>query len=768
MGDMFSSVKEAQARVKVLRELLEHHGWRYHVLDDPEIDDSEYDALFRELQVIETEYPALVTPGSPTARVGRSVLPPLPLLPSLVKRKHSLRMYSLDNVFSMTEWHDFVQKMLRLLPGRTEADLAFWLEPKMDGLAMELVYENGVLAYALTRGDGEQGEVVTENMRTVKNIPLRLRTNGSSGSPDMGGNNLVPERVEIRGEVVITKADFAALNARQAAQGNKPFANPRNAAAGSVRQLDSSIAASRPLRFMAYGVGRVEWPASVTENPWTTQEQTMLGVQKLGFSIATGATLCNSVQAVEEWYHALAEKRDNFPFELDGAVAKLNSIALQEKLGFTARAPRFAIAFKFAAMQATTILEDIQIQVGRTGVLTPVAVLQPVSVGGVTVARATLHNEDEIRAKDVRIGDTVTVQRAGDVIPEVVGPVLEKRTGQEREFQFPRVCPECGNNAHRAEGEAAWRCVNRACPAMRRESIKHFVSKAGLDIQGVGAKWVEQLIDQGLVTSPVDLFRLTEETLLKLDRMGEKSAANFVQAFATTKDQATLPRLLCALGIRHVGEQTAKALARTFGSIDALGDASEEALCKVPDVGPEVANSIDDFFAEPGNRTLLAELKEIGLWPVMQVKTRPSRVPQPGTAAQTPSGIPQTLRSAAEASPQGSLFSLYGTQGETAAVGQGNGDGLGVTTAGEHSSLPEEGASPLDGKTILFTGSLSTLSRSEAARMAEAAGADVLGSVSRKLNILVVGEAPGSKLDKARSLGVQIMTEEEFLALVKV
>ena len=701
--------EQAGNRARELHKLLEYHGWRYYVLDDPEINDAEYDALFRELLVLEERYPALKTPDSPTNRVGGAVLESLPT------RAHSLRMYSLDNVFTMEEWRDFVNKMLRYLPGLKESALSFWMEPKMDGLAMELIYEKGALAHALTRGDGETGEVVTENMRTVKNIPLRLH--GDAGS--------VPELIEVRGEVVMTKGDFAALNARQEERGQRAFANPRNAAAGSVRQLDSSIAAGRPLRFVSYGVGRVEWGEGGQD--WKTQQEVMLGVRDLGFSIAPHASLCASAAAVEDWYHALAAEREQFPFELDGAVAKVNDLSLQEELGFTARAPRFSVAFKFAAMQAETKLNDIQIQVGRTGVLTPVAVLEPVSVGGVVVSRATLHNEDEIRAKDVRVGDTVVVQRAGDVIPEVVRPVAEKRDGSETAFVFPSLCPECGNHAHREPGEAAWRCVNRACPAVVRESIKHFVSKAGLDIQGVGGRWVEQLIDLGLVKTPADLFRLKEDTLRGLERMGDKSAANFVSALAGAREQATLPRLLSALGIRHVGEQTAKGLARAFGSLDSLSQAPEEQLCRVPDVGPEVAAAIRDFFAEPGNRNLLAELKDLGIWPVMADKK--ASVPSSGA--------------------QGSLLTLLGEEEK----------GAGTPGTGE-------GGAALSGKTVLFTGTLAGMSRGEAARLAEAAGADVVSGVSRKLDFLVVGEAPGSKLEKARNLGVAILTEREFLDML--
>ncbi len=774
LPQVLASVKdvppEAVRRAAELWKLLEYHGWRYHVLDDPEIDDSEYDGLFRELQVLEQEHPGLRGPQSPTSRVGGAVLDFLP------KKRHEQRMYSLDNVFSMTEWHEFVQRMLRLLPGRTGADLAFWVEPKMDGLAMELVYERGELAYALTRGDGETGEVVTENMRTVKNIPLRLH------GPDSGKGVPVPERLEVRGEVVMTRADFAALNARQEELGQKTFANPRNAAAGSVRQLDSAVAASRPLRFIAYGIGEASFTG---ENPWKTQQEVMSGIQKLGFSIAPGAGLCPSDEAVEQRYAEFVAKRESFPFELDGMVAKLDSLALQEELGFTARAPRWAVAFKFAAMRAETLLENIEVQVGRTGVLTPVALLRPVNVGGVTVSRATLHNEDEIRAKDVRIGDAVLVQRAGDVIPEVIGPVLEKRTGSEREFVFPATCPECSSAVHRRAGEAAWRCVNLTCPAVRRESIKHFVSKAGLDIRGVGARWVEQLIDAGMVTSPADLFRLKVEDLKGarergiIERMGDKLAENFVQAFADAKAKATLPRFLCALGIRHVGEQTAKALARTFGSLEALEAATEEQLYAVPDVGPEVAGAIDDFFAEKGNRQLLADVKELGLWPVMEVKppVRPSSGgrAKAGKARITGGGVEERgdLQTDNGADAQGGSARVAAAQQGSLMdfLSPPSGGQSPDTTEKPHGDSPEavsefSYSSPLEGKTLLFTGTLRNMPRGEAERLAEEAGADILGSVSRKLDILVAGESPGSKLAKARLLGIRIMEEEEFLRLV--
>ena len=669
---------EARDRAKTLRELLDYHAHRYYVLDDPEVSDAEYDRLFHELLDLETRYPELHDAASPTLRVGGAVLD------SLETRAHRLRMYSLDNVFSPEDLYEFVDRMARLVPGKTRDDIAFWVDPKMDGLAMELIYENGLFTTALTRGDGEKGEIVTESMRTVKNIPLRLK------------GDTVPAYLEVRGEVVITRKEFETLNARQTENGLRPFANPRNAAAGSVRQLDSRVAAARPLRFMAYGVGMVD---SVPGGSWPTYENLMQNLNKMGFASAPDARLCRNADAVLAAFAELGEKRSSLPFEIDGVVAKVDEIALHEALGFTARAPRWAVALKFPAVQAETVLNAIFIQVGRTGVLTPVANLEPVQVGGVTVSRATLHNEDEIRAKDLREGDTVIVQRAGDVIPEVVRPILEKRPFAAAPYVFPTVCPVCHERAHRAEGEAAWRCLNHVCPAVVRESIKFFASKSGLDIQGIGSRWIEEFVDRGLVKTFADLFRCNREDLLHLDRMGEKLADNFLAALENARTRSTLPQLIASLGIRHVGEQTAKALAARFRSMDALMEAGYDALQTVPDVGPEVAEAICQYFDTPGNKILLEELRTIGLWPVMPEED------------------------------------------------------------------PVKGDGPLAGKAMLFTGTLS-MPRSEAEKMAEAAGARIVSSVSRKLDYLVAGDSPGSKLRKAGELGVTVLDEQAFLALL--
>ena len=716
---------QARARARELADLLDRYSLHYYAYDAPLVPDAEYDRLYRELVALELDYPELELPFSPTKRVGGVVLP------SLQTARHSERMYSLDNVFSPEEWGGYIDKISRLVPAGSA--LSFWMEPKMDGLAMELVYEGGVLVMALTRGDGEIGEIVTENVRTIRNVPLKLDT--------AKGN--VPQLLEVRGEVVMRKADFVALNQSQAAKDQKTFANPRNAAAGSVRQLDSAVAAERPLRFVAYGTGRVSRSDQQASAGWNSQQAIMEGLRAFGFTTPPEASLCHTPDEALLWLQRLETLRHSFAFDLDGGVAKINDLALQTTLGFTARAPRWAIAWKFAPEQVMTRLLDIQVQVGRTGVLTPVAVLEPVAVGGVTVARATLHNEDEIRAKDVRLGDMVVIQRAGDVIPEVVGPVADRRTGNEREYVFPANCPQCSGHVRREPGEAAWRCVNRLCPAVRRESIKYFVSKAGLDVKGVGGRWVELLLDKGIVTSPADLFRLETRTLLGLERMGETLAAKFVEAFALAKEKATLPRLVSALGIRHVGEQTARALAKRFGSLDALSEATEDALCAVPDVGPEVARAILEFFAEEGNRAFLEELRALGLWPVAEARKKPAPKGQVASLAPNNSSTGDPV--------QLSLFAQQPARTEE-------------VTAAEPPPLAE--GLPLEGKSLLFTGTLS-IPRRQAEEMAEAAGADIAGSVSRKLDYLVVGASPGSKLDKAVSLGVAVLTESEFMDLLQ-
>ena len=673
-------LKTAAARVSDLRQVLEYHSFCYYVLDDPHISDAEYDVFFRELQALEAARPGLATPDSPTRKVGGQILD------NLTARRHTLRMYSLDNIFSNEDWLDFLDKIARISPKAAQG--AFWVDPKMDGLALEVVYENGLFSLALTRGDGETGEDVSHNLRTVKNLPLRLRQ--PLGKP-------LPLRLEVRGEVMITRADFERLNTQRLEAGEKTFANPRNAAAGSVRQLDSGIAAARPLRFYAYGLGEVIWPDGV--DGWNTHAQMMQDLQNMGFTVPPQGRLCPDSAAVQAAYTHLAGLRQDLPFEIDGMVIKVNDFEQEHKLGYTARAPRWAVAWKFLASQAVTRLKDILIQVGRTGVFTPVAVLEPVEVGGVTVSRATLHNEDEILGKDLRVGDLVLVQRAGDVIPEVVRPLAEKRdvAVPPMPYVFPHICPVCNSEGLRLPDEAAWRCVNRSCPAVAQLAIVHFVSKAGLDIQGVGRRWVEELFTAGAIKNAADLFTLNQEDLLKFEGMGEVSSAKFITALRVARSEAVLSRFICALGIRLVGEQTARVLAARYTDLDALAAATVEELTEIPDIGPEVSSSIIAFFANPANQALLLRFKELGLWPKTEISA------------------PVTAK-----------------------------------------------VLPWAGKQFIFTGGLAQYTRDEAQNLVEEQGGRALKAFSAKVDVVVAGEKAGSKLDKARKLGLTIWDETEF------
>lgn len=679
-------------RLRQLREQIHFHDHQYYVLDDPQIEDAAYDALYRELKALETAHPELADPNSPTRRVGGAVLD------GFASRPHRLRMYSLDNAMTEAEWNDFLTRAANKLErdGVAFDAATFWVDPKFDGLALEIIYENGVYVGALTRGDGVTGEDVTENVRTVRNVPLDVRPHAAkAGLP-------VPRLLEVRGEVVMTRQDFYELNERQREQGGKIFANPRNAAAGSVRQLDSRISASRPLTFFAYGLGSQDWGNSAGPG-WTRHSEVMAGLARLGLPVASQGKVV-AADGAYPYFEAMGTARQELPFEIDGVVVKVDSLTLQAALDFTDRAPRFAIALKFPAHEGETTLTRIDVQVGRTGVLTPVAILAPVSLAGVTVSRATLHNEDEIKAKDLRVGDTVVVRRAGDVIPEVVRVVEEKRPAGAKPFDFPHVCPSCGSDAVRGEGEAAWRCVNLACPAMLRRGISYFVSKAGLDIEGLGFKWVQALIDQGLVKTPADLFGLTEADLTPLERMAEKSAANLVAAVEAARRSATVPKLIAALGIRQVGTRTARTLAEHFADLDALGAATVEELTALPDIGPEVARSIREFFDNAENRHLLARFKAIGLWPV---------------------GVPKAAATAAST----------------------------ATT-------------PFTGKRFLFTGALPDMSRDKAQALVEGAGGKVVSAVSKKLDYLVAGAEPGSKLAKAQALNIPILSPEQFAAML--
>ncbi|KAB1441201.1 NAD-dependent DNA ligase LigA [Pseudodesulfovibrio senegalensis] len=582
-----STIRE---RVLELRARLEHHNYQYYVLDKPEITDAEYDELFRELQALEADNPELDDPNSPTRRVGGEPAA------GFEQYEHALPMYSLDNAMNLDGWDAFSRRVHK---GVGREDVEYWVDPKMDGLAAEVVYEQGRFVLAATRGDGSVGELVTHNMRTVMNLPMQLR--GSD----------VPRLLEVRGEVVMATRDFERLNRQQAEKGDKIFANPRNAAAGSIRQLDPAVAAARPLRFMAYGLGRVEWDMPLSA--WTTQQEAMSGLNRLGFATPPEARLCTGAEDVAAYFRDLQKKRDDLPVEIDGVVAKVNRFDMQRALGFTARAPRWALALKFPAQQATTRINAIRIQVGRTGVLTPVAELEPVRVGGVEVSRATLHNRAYIAERDFREGDTVLIQRAGDVIPQVLSVVDgEHRTGAVP-FVFPENCPVCGSTVVQ-DGEAV-RCSNPTCPAKVSQWLIHFASKAGLDMEGVGKRWIERLAHDGVISSPADIFELGKADLLKYGGMGDVSAAKFVAAIEKARLNAPMWRLIAGLGIRHVGEQTARNLAEAYRDLDALAAASREELQEIEDVGEKVADSVRTFMHSETARQLLERFRKIGFWP---------------------------------------------------------------------------------------------------------------------------------------------------------
>jgi DNA ligase (NAD+) len=591
-------------RIRSLRKTLHQHNHRYYVLDDPEISDAEYDRLMRELIQIETDYPDLASPDSPSSRVGA---PPLAKFDTIA---HTIPMLSLDNGFADDDILSFDKRVKRHL--NLESEIVYTAEPKMDGVAVELVYVNGRLSAASTRGDGFRGEVITANVKTIRAVPIVMRP---------ADRPVMPPRLEVRGEVFIGIEPFKNWNSERIDQGLPPYANPRNAAAGSLRQLDSKITASRPLEIFFYGVGLVEGYES--ESHW----ELLQALQNWGFRINPLIRPRITIDTVLQYHRELSEQRHRLPYDIDGMVVKVDSLSLQRQLGATSRSPRWAIAYKFEAIQETTVLENIEIQVGRTGVLTPVAHLKPVKVAGVTVSRATLHNEDEIEKKDVRIGDTVLVQRAGDVIPEVVKVIRSKRTGAEAHFTMPDHCPVCGSDVVRIEGEAATRCINSSCSAQVKERIKHFASKGALDIDGLGDKLVDQLVDKGLMTSFADLFKLKRETLAGLERMGEKSAENLVNAIEASK-RVHFARFLYALGIRHAGEHVALLLAENFGSLEELVGCSQEDLEKIEGIGPVVADSISGFFKQATNLSNIRSLLDNGV----QIVLKPGKKPGPAKA----------------------------------------------------------------------------------------------------------------------------------------
>ncbi len=666
-----SAPKTAAERARELARELDYHNYRYYVLDQPVISDAEYDRLLRELQQLEERYPELAGPDSPTRRVGA------PPRREFGEVRHSVPMLSLDNAFDEEELAAFDRRVRERLGVGTVTYLA---EPKLDGASVSLRYEEGTLVSAGTRGDGTTGEAITENVRTIRTVPLRLHGEGW------------PAVVEVRGEVVIRSADFERLNAERLDRGESVFANPRNAAAGSLRQLDSKVTAGRPLTFFPWGLG--ECSGAVADSQWALLER----LRAWGFLVSAELRRVEGAEGCLAYYRELGGRRAALPYEIDGVVYKVDDFAARERLGYTSRAPRWAVAHKFPAHEETTRVLGIEASVGRTGVITPVANLEPVQVGGVTVSRATLHNQDEVERKDVREGDTVIVRRAGDVIPEVVGVVREKRPAGTKPWVMPDACPVCGSEVLRLENEAAHRCIGGLfCAAQRTGAILHFASRHALDIDGLGEKLVTQLVERELVQTVADLFSLTREQLIGLDRMGEKSADNLLASLGRSRD-TTLPRFLYALGISQVGEVTAAQLAAHYGELAPLMEADEESLQAVPDVGPVVAQSICHFFRQPHNREVIERLVEAGVhWPPVEV-----------------------------------------TRAET----------------------------PLKGNTYVITGTLESMSRDEARQALQALGAKVSGSVSKKTTAVVVGADPGSKYDKARELGIEILDEAALLRLV--
>lgn len=679
---------DVATKIADLRTRLHHHAHRYYVLDDPEIPDAEYDRLFRELQALEEKHPELLAADSPTQRVGGKPLD------TFAKVRHVVPMLSIrtETDIEATGAVNFDNRVRKEL-GLAESDppVEYVAELKFDGLAINLRYENGVLVQAATRGDGEIGEDVTQNIRTIGQIPLRLPADA-------------PPVLEVRGEVYMRRDDFEAMNEKQrekianGQKNEKTFVNPRNAAAGAVRQLDPAIAAQRPLSFFAYGWGEVT-PPEQGGPPFARQIEMLMAIKSWGFPVATLTQLCSGAQELVAFHQSIGAQRDQLPYDIDGVVYKVNDLALQKKLGFVSREPRWAVAHKYPAQEQMTTVLDIDVQVGRTGKLTPVAKLAPVFVGGVTVTNATLHNEDEVHRKDVRVGDTVIVRRAGDVIPEVVSSLPEKRPPDAPVFRMPLKCPVCGSDAVREEGEANHRCTGGLfCGAQRKEAILHYAQRRAVDIEGLGDKLVEQLVDGNIIRTLPDLYRMGLSTLSELDRMAEKSAQNVLAGIEKSK-RTTLPRFLFGLGIRHVGEATARDLARHFGKLDSIMAAGVEQLLEVPDVGPIVAESIHTFFQQPHNVEVVEQLRACGVtW----------------------------------------------EEGEPAA----------------------QAPKPLSGKTFVLTGTFPTLKREEAKEMLEAAGAKVAGSVSKKTDYVVAGEEAGSKLDKARELGIAVLDEAGMLALL--
>jgi len=668
------SPREAEERIKRLREQIEYHNYRYYVLDDPEIPDSVYDQLLRELTLMEELFPQFFDPNSPTQRVGAEPAD------EFAKVEHAVPMLSLQNAFDENELRAYDERIRRMLD-RTEP-LDYMCEPKLDGLGVELVYENGAFVSGSTRGDGYVGEDITQNLKTIKSIPLRLH----------GG---YPPTLEVRGEVFLSKAAFEELNREREREGLPAFANPRNAAAGSLRQLDPRETAKRPLDMICYAIGRNTLGVK-------TQAELLERLKQLRFKTNPLNKLCRGIEEAIEFYRELVEKRHELPFDIDGVVVKVNDFAFQEALGQVSRSPRWAIAAKFAAEQATTVVKDIVVSVGRTGVLTPTAVLEPVRIAGATIQRATLHNQDEIDRLDVRIGDHVIVERAGDVIPGIIGVLKEMRTGNEERFSIPErypVCPECGSKVVRFEGEVGYYCIGAACPAKLREAILHYASRNAAYIEGLGEKLVAQIVERGLVKDLADIYYLKGWQWASLERMAKKSAENLMEALERSK-KLPLAKFIYALGIRYIGERTAEILAEHLGSLDAFKNATEDELTQIEEIGPKTAQSVYAFFHDENNLKLIDKLLAAGVEPVEPKRTKDKR------------------------------------------------------------------RLPLFGKTFVFTGALASTPREQAKALVEKLGGSVASSVSKKVDFVVVGAEPGSKLQKARKLGIKTLTEDEFLEML--
>lgn len=666
---------DLQQQLLTLRQQLDYHGHRYYVEDNPEIPDAEYDRMMQQLLKIEAEHPEWITVDSPSQRVGGAALE------GFSQVKHEIAMLSLDNAFNDDDLRAFQKRLQDRL--RSGATLSYCCEPKLDGLAVSLMYENGVLVQAATRGDGATGENITHNVRTIRAIPLKLQ-----------GDDW-PERLEVRGEVFMPKKGFEALNAKALKKGDKAFANPRNAAAGSLRQLDPKITATRPLSFYAYAVGVVDGRELAN-----TQYERLCQLKAWGLPMCPEIRKVDSIEDVISYHQSIGEKRQSLGYEIDGVVIKVDDVDTQQQLGFVARAPRWAIAYKFPAQEEMTILNNVEFQVGRTGAITPVAKLEPVFVGGVTVSNATLHNADEVARLGVMIGDSVIIRRAGDVIPQIASVVESRRPENAQAIVFPTECPVCQSKVERIEGEAVARCTGGLfCQAQRKEALKHFVSRKALDVDGCGEKVIEQLVDREMVTTPADLFKFSAGEVTVLERMGPKSAQKLVDALNTSK-LTTLPRFIYSLGIREVGEATAANLANYFETLESISQATKEQLIEVPDVGDIVAAHIFNFFREEHNMVVVNELQEVGIhWPEIE-------------------------------------------------------------------KIDEDVELPLDGKVVVLTGSLSQLTRSDAKAALQKLGAKVTGSVSKKTDLLVAGEAAGSKLTKAQELGIEIWDEQKLIDLM--